>query len=401
MGNEIQLVRDGDDLAVIGEPSAVERFLREYGLWDGSRAMDLGRIRPLLDVGAGLAKAASEISANSGRWMKLTGDSARIARQFPLLKNPETGNSYATARAKDGSSFVKNLQFESGPGSLLSNPAALSSVAAVMAQAAARQAGADVASYLARIDEKIDDVLAKVDGTVLKDMKGARAQINRALTMREHEHRVSDEAWGEVQNAFGKLADVQGYALGELRRIAEKLEAKTRVGKLAETAEVTAPEVQKWLSVLAECFQLQNSFDAIVLERAMNESPEALNARRRGLEANREERRDVIANETRKLLERMDVAVGRANAKLFWNRVSSPVVVESGNLLASRVHAFHGAVGIQGDPRSWDLKQLGRVAEVGAQVIQKSKEAAPVVVAGATLAGAAVVGKKLHDQGQA
>lgn len=398
MDSEIQLVSDDAGLAVFGEASAVERFLRGVGLWDGSAELDLSRMNSLLDVGAGVATAASEISANSGRWMKLTEESAKIATQFPLLKSPETGNSYATARAKDGPSFVKNLQFEGGPGALLTNPAVLANIGAVMAQVAAQQAGADVASYLARIDEKVDDVLAKVDGTVLKDMRGATTQINRALTMRQHEHRVSDEAWGEVQNAFGKLADVQGYAIGELRRIAEKLEAKIKIAKLANTAEATAPEVQKWLAVLAECVRLQNSFDVIVLERAMSDSPEALNARRRGLETDRLERLEAISRETQHLLKRMDVAIGRANAKLFWNRTNSPLVVESGNALASRVQNFREAVGISEDSQSWDLKQLGRAAEVGAQAIQKSKDAAPVVAAGAALAGLAVVGRKMGDK---
>ena len=57
------------------------------------------------------------------------------------------------------------LQTDQGLGSLLSNPAALSGVAGIMAQAARQQTLAEVADYLDRIDEKVDDVLGKVDGT--------------------------------------------------------------------------------------------------------------------------------------------------------------------------------------------------------------------------------------------
>ena len=106
---------------------------------------------------------------------------------------------------------VKNwLQTEQGVGSLLTNPAALSGVAGLMAQVAGQQTMAEITNYLDRIDAKVDDVLGKVDDTVLKDMRGARFQIRRAQTMRDQEGRVTSDSWSEVQNASGKLADVQG-----------------------------------------------------------------------------------------------------------------------------------------------------------------------------------------------
>ena len=149
---------------------------------------------------------------------------------------------------------------------------------------------AEITNYLDRIDAKVDDVLGKVDDTVLKDMRGARLQIRRAQTMRDQEGRVTSNSWSEVQNASGKLADVQGYALLQLEAIANKLESKKRVGGLAAASEEAKPEVQKWLAVLADCFRLQESFDVLALDKAMDESPAALNARRRGLEADRKDR---------------------------------------------------------------------------------------------------------------
>jgi hypothetical protein len=41
MDNEIQLISDRDGLAVIGEPNAVETFLRAERLWDVSKKFDL------------------------------------------------------------------------------------------------------------------------------------------------------------------------------------------------------------------------------------------------------------------------------------------------------------------------------------------------------------------------
>ena len=229
-------------------------------------------------------------------------------------------------------------------------------------------------------------------------MRGARRQIERALTMREQEGRVTVDSWSEVQNASGKLADVQGYALLQLEAIAEKLENKTKIGGLARTAEETKPEVQKWLAVLADCFQLQDAFDVLVLDRALGESPEALDARRRGLQADRQDRLDLISRHTEHLLARMDLAVGRANAKMVWTWTKSLAVVESGNQLAVGVHDFHELLGIKADPRSWEARQLAPVAEMGAQAIQKTKETAPLVAAAVAVA-ALGVGKAMQERG--
>ena len=66
MENEIQLISDGDGLAVIGDPTAVERFLVSEGL--SLEALDLPRLRTVLSTGASTAQAGSEVAANSGRW---------------------------------------------------------------------------------------------------------------------------------------------------------------------------------------------------------------------------------------------------------------------------------------------------------------------------------------------
>jgi hypothetical protein len=181
--------------------------------------------------------------------------------------------------------------------------------------------------------------------------------------------------------------------------LAEKLEHKTKIGGLAKTEEKMR-EVQRWLAVLAECFQLQDAFDVLVLDRALDASPEGLEACRRGLRADRQDRLELISQKTEHLLDCMDVAVGRANAKLFWNRTKSPAVVQSGNHVAAGIHDFHGLLGIESDSRSWEERQLGRAAEMGSQAIQKTKDTGPLVAAGVGLVGLiGLAGQKFQGGG--
>jgi len=398
MDNEIQLISDGDGVAVIGEPKAVEKFLRDEGLWAISKRFDLRRLKSLLSLGSDIAQAASEFSANSGRWIKLTEESAQLVKEHGLMETKTPGVSHLMVGVPGK---VKNwLQTEQGVGSLLTNPAALSGIAGLMAQVAGQQTMSEIVAYLDRIDTKVDDVLSKVDHTVLKDMSGARLQIRRAMTMRDQEGRVTADSWSEVQNASGKLADVQGYALLQLETIANKLESNKSIRGLATAAHEAKPEVQKWLAVLADTFQLQEAFDVLALDKAMDESPDALNARCQGLDADRKDRLGLISGRTADLLGRMDTAVGRANKRLPLTRDKSLFVIDAGNRVAAGVHEFHELLGIEATRRSWEPRQLRPVAEAGSKAIQKTKDGAPAAAAVVTLAvGAVVAGKKYGGGG--
>ena len=390
MDDEIQLVSDGDGIVALGPEPAVESFLRSNGLWEASRRFDLQRIRSVLGAGSDVARAASEYAATSGRWIRLTEESARLVEEHGLMESGTAGVSHVMIGVPG--KVQSWLQTERGVGSILTNPAALSGVAGLMAQVAARQTMADITAYLDRIDTKVDDVLGKVDDTVLKDMRGARLQIRRALTMQASEGRVSADSWSEVQNASGKLADVQAYALLQVEAIAARLDDRTSVRALATAAGQARPEVQKWLAVLAETFQLQEAFDVIALDKALDESPDVLDARRRGLEADRQDRLASISAHTAELLGRIDTAVGRANRRLPLTREKSLSVIAAGNDVAADVLELQESLGATAAHRSWEPRRLGRVADVGSRVIQRTKDGAPAAAAVAALAAGAVVG---------
>ena len=181
--DEIQLISDGDGLAVIGDLTTVESFFASQG-W-ASKDLGLQRLQPALRNGSVLAQTGSEIAANSGRWMKLTRESAEAAKKLPLVKNSSTGNMHATLRASNGQ-FAKNLQFVSKPTAMLANPAILAGAAGIMAQYAMQQTMDEITDYLAIIDEKVDDVLRAQKDAVLAEMIGVGLVIEEAMTIREH-----------------------------------------------------------------------------------------------------------------------------------------------------------------------------------------------------------------------
>lgn len=360
MDDEIQLISDGEGLAVVGEPSAVERFLVAEGL----AAQDLGisRLGSTLNTGSAVLQAGSEITASSGRWMKLTEESAKVAKKYPLVKNAKTGTSYATAKAKDGPSFVKNLEFVKGPGALATNPALLAGAAGLMAQLAMQQTMDEITDYLAAIDEKVDDILRAQKDAVMADMIGVDLVIEEAMTIRDQVGRVSEVTWSKVQANATTIARTQAYALRQLDGLAEKLENKTDIGGLAKTANAAESQVQEWLAVLARCFQLQDALGILELDRVLDASPEELDKHRLGLRTARQHRLGLITQSTERLLSRIVAAAGVANAKVLTHPAKAPAIVRSSNHVSASVVAFEERLGIESTRESAEARRWKQAA---------------------------------------
>ncbi|MFE2578945.1 hypothetical protein [Streptomyces sp. NPDC059378] len=358
MDNEIQLISDGDGLAVIGNATDVERFLLSEGL--SSKDLGLQRLKSAFGTGAAVAQAGSDVAANSGRWLKLTNESAQRVKKFGLMESKTPGVSHAMV-GKPGS--IKSwLQIEKGAGSFLTNPALLAGAAGIMAQLAMQQTMDEITDYLATIDEKVDDILRAQKDAVLARMIGVDLMIEEAMTIREQVGRVSEVTWSKVQAGPTTIAETQAYALRQLDALAEKMERKTKIGDLAAAAKEAESTVRQWLAVLARCFQLQDAIAVLELDRVLDASPEELDGHRLGLKAARQRRLELISRSTERLLARMNAAADSANAKVLLNPVKSPAVVQSSNDVATGVHDFHGRLGIESGRQSSETRRWADAA---------------------------------------
>jgi hypothetical protein len=356
---EIQLISDGDGLAVIGNPAAVERFLVSEGL-PSSKDLGLPRLGSVLSTGAAAAQAGSEIAANSGRWVKLTEESAQLVKKFGLMESKTPGVSHAMV-GQPGS--IKSwLQIAKGPGSIVTNPAILAGAAGIMAQLAMQQAMDEITDYLATIDEKVDDVLRAQKDAVLADMIGVDLVIEEAMTVREHVGRVSEVTWSKVQATSMTVARTHAYALRQLDALAEKVEHKAKIGDLAKSSKEAESKVQEWLAVLARCFQLQDAIAVLELDRVLDASPEELDRHRFALRAARQNRLELISRSTEHLMARMNAAAGTANTKVLLHPTASRAVVHSSNHVATAVVEFHGRFGIERGRKSLEARRWGDAA---------------------------------------
>ena len=159
------------------------------------------------------------------------------------------------------------------------------------------------------------------------------------MSIRDSVGRVSEVTWSKVQNSAQTILETQGYALRQLGDLADKLEEKTKVGDLAKVAKEAEAEVEKWLAVLARCFQLHDAIGVLELDRVLDASPDELDRHRLGLKAARQDRLELMSERT-DICGADDAAVGTANSKVLLHPTSSPAVVRSRNHVAADVHRF-------------------------------------------------------------
>lgn len=343
MENEVQLINDGDGVALIGDANAIERFLAAEGL--SSRKLELPSFSQALGGASGALQAGSEISAQSGRWVKLTEKSATALKQGKLMKGSDTGVSRAVLTQNGKISGL--LEIVKTPAGFLTNPAVLAGAAGVMAQLAMQQTMEEITAYLKTIDEKCDDILRAQKDDVVADMVGVGMEIDEATTIREAVGRVTEVTWSKVQGSSQTISHTQAYALQQIDALVSKLEKKSNVGEQAKASKETEHKVREWLVVLARCVQLKDALGVLELDRVLDAEPQELDKHRRALKLAREKRLNIISASTTQLIDRLNSAAGSANTKKLLRPFSSSKVVHSNNGAITVLDAFHESLGIE------------------------------------------------------
>ncbi len=363
MDDSLELISDGDGLAVIGEASAVEGFLATVGL--ASEDLGLSRLSRVLSLGAsGMQTASVQMEqariVDSARWVRLTEDSARKVSTYGLMPTKDAGISHAMI-GKPGA--IKSwIKIDVGPGQLPTNPKLLAGTPALMAQLAMQQAMNEITDYLAVIDAKLDDVLRAQKDGVLAQMIGIGLQIEEAMKIREHVGRVNEVTWSKVQDATGTIAHTQAYALLQLDSLAEKLERKSTIADLMKTANDAETTTREWLAVLARCVQLQEGIGILELDRVLETAPDDLPGHRVGLRAAREERFVTISRSTERLVARIQAAATRANSRVLFNPKQSPAVVDASRSVTTSVSELYERLGIRSSQDSVETRRWATAA---------------------------------------
>lgn len=386
MSSEIELISDGDGVAVIGSASDVERFFLHSGLNRlPSRSLDLQRVWSVSSTAGSAGQVAADLAENSGRWVKLTKESAELVHKYGLMPTKDTPGVWHAMIGEPGD-IHKWLQISKMPSKLLGTPVTLTALSTMMQQRAMQQQMDEIVNYLETLDEKVDDILRGQKDAVLADMIGVDLVIEDAFTIRDEVGRVSETTWSKVQATSQIVAKTQAYAIRELDAIAQKLHKKADLGEIARATQDAEPQVREWLAVLARTFQLQDAASVLELDRVLDSAPGELETHRLGVQRARQNRLERVGSTTSALLTQMDETIARANAKVLLNPFDAPAAVRSSTQVAAQVQTFRGRLGIEEGHETAGGKRWGQAA---AELFDKARS-------GAT--DSAVAAKRLGEQ---
>ncbi|WP_271395463.1 hypothetical protein [Neomicrococcus lactis] len=191
MSGELELVSDGNGLTVLGNPDDIDRFFLSAGInAESAKDLDLTKISSFAGTGGAIAQISANFAENSGRWVKLTKESAEAVSKHGLMASKTPGVSHAMI-GQPGD-IKQWIQIAQAPSALLAGPFALTALSTMMQQQAMQQQMDQIVEYLQEINEKVDDVLRNQKDSVLSQMIGVDLTLEGALTVRDQVGRVSD-----------------------------------------------------------------------------------------------------------------------------------------------------------------------------------------------------------------
>lgn len=394
--SRIEIVDDGDGLVILGAREAVGRFLRSTGLWDKAVSIADAGSASTLRLVAGAMEAGAEAMAEAGRWVKLTPESAAVAKRFGFMETSTPGVYHAMIG--EPGSIGQWVQIEAGTLTDLANPAYLAGIAGVMSQIAMQQEIGEIKDYLARIDGKVDELIRGQRDAQLSKVLGAGDDIESALVVLERQGRVDDDTWSIVQGRQETISDAIRWVVLQLEAVADQTD-QNRIRKLKRDALKAQEKVAELLAIAARCFELQGALDLIRLDRAAERSPDELNTRRLALAEDRVRQRDRVLQAIEDLMARLDGMRGAANSRTVLHLPSAHSVITSVNDVGRAVDDFRAPLGLEASHVPMPLTRWTDALRDPAQLNDAVEEAGRVVAPVAppvAIAAAIVVRARRH-----
>lgn len=371
---EIQIISDGDGMAVMGKPELVAAFLADVEVGE-SADIPKGRMSSLLSSLATGSEAASAVAENSGKWLKLDDASAQALKKYGQSFSQKNGLMYGVVRGEKGQ-IAKHLQFVPSASSLIS-PAMLTGVAGIMAQVAMEQQMSEITGYLQSIDKKLDAILQDIKDSLLAELEGIDATIDEAMNLRESIGRVTDVSWSNIQGSGRAIARIQSKVLRRLRNLADSLDIEASVGDRLKVIQEAEIELTSMLGALAETIRLQDAFNILALDRVMDIEPEDLETHRQVLQRTRDERLGKISEVTSSLLERIQQAGVVTNSQRIRSAIKAEKLLTRSNDAASGLVTAQKALGISTEVRALEGQSWwGAVRGVRDDTVDAAKQRA-------------------------
>ncbi|WP_289020115.1 hypothetical protein [uncultured Ornithinimicrobium sp.] len=298
------------------------------------------------------------LAAESGRWLKLTPESAQHVRAAGGRAKVASGV------LRDKGQITKHLKFDNLSKGGALTPAAPAVFGAMATQYAIEAALDDITAYLEEIDRKIDQLLKQRKTETLGQIGGVSLAIDEAVSIYASTGTVSSTTWSKVQGTSLALQTMQAESVEQLHVLSEDVKAAAGdADKAAKVLTQVSDDVQFWLGVLARTIALQDRQYVLELARVADEDEQQLDAHREGITVARSDRVCRIVAGLEAIVDSVAASSTLSNAAKVANPISAPKVARQANSIADSVSAFAQHAGLElGGSGSVDLTPWARAA---------------------------------------
>lgn len=330
---EITVIEEEKGLALFGDPQAVEAWLSANGV--ASQPIGSAFSKAIHTAGVTTTEAMNLVE-QSGRWVKLTKESAALAKA--------TNATSGVARASNGQ-IIKHLKFAQIGG--LFTPAGVAVLGNILAQKALEQSISEISEYLEVIDAKIDDLIQDQKDNVISELFSLRHAVEEAYIIRKETGFVSSTTWSKVASCGAAATKVQKYALQKIQGLAQKIQIAKTAADLRTSTDALSSEIAGWLMALGNAVMIQDQLAVIELDRVLEESPEALEQHREGLKLARNHRIAEIESTLLELGSQLGPAWETAQEMQFRNPIAVKKIFAGIGAVDKNLDTFAQALELQ------------------------------------------------------
>lgn len=368
----VTIIQDEQGIVFLGDAGTIDLWLKDEGF--SSKAFTAKAIQTVSSASKG-AQTVGNAMAESGRWVKLTKESAELVAKYG--KNCKKGPFFqaGVVRQPNGR-IIKHLQFTQ-PGQL--NPAMLTGISGVMAQMALEQAVSEITDYLKEIDAKLDDLLRDQKDQTVSKLAGISHMIDETMFIYQQVGSISATTWSKVSGCPQDIATIQAYAIAKIKSLTEKAEREQDPKQVRPLTQQIRQEIHQWLGMLASAVKMQDQVSCIELARVCQEEPEQLEAYKKGIVLARNKRLEEIEQSLNALGKQLEEKAKTVGGQVLLNPYSSPHAIANIESIASDLNAFASTLQLEHihlhveDGPTW-IEAAGKAVDDTGKALQNARQ---------------------------
>ncbi|PST48694.1 hypothetical protein COO72_06265 [Bifidobacterium callitrichos] len=326
-------------MLVLGDDKVIDDWLTEMAI-PKSNVRDLKR--KALEGAGKAAQMLGDAMADSGRWVKLTKDSAKLVKQY--------GATGAGVVRKGNGQIVAHLKFENlAKVKSLAGPQVMTGFAGIMTQMALEQAVAEITDYLKSIDRKINDLLRDQKDQTVSKLVGIARVVDETMQIHDDVGFITETTWSKIAGCPQDVASAQVYAMLKMENVARKLDEAKDAPETESIARQLGKDVVGWLSILANAIQLQDKLWILEIERVLTEEPETFERYRSGVIAARAKRLQEIEGKLNELNRNIRNSADRVRDQKLLHPLSVDATLRILDVVNGKLSRFASALGFEID----------------------------------------------------